>query len=196
VSPRRAIVILTLPLLLGGCGSARRAQPPLPPALAAAMRPIGIGPRFQPRAPARPVPACRRGLGARVGAHLELFARDRVVLVPAGIGVGRPLRIQRGRVTAARCHGAAVTLDPTGVVLVRPGSRATVGSLFAQWRVPLAARRLAGFSTRRGGVRAYVNGRRYDGDPRTIRLARHAEIVLELGPYVPPHRSYAFPAGL
>ena len=25
--------------------------------------------------------------------------------------------------------------------------------------------------------------------------SRHAEIVLEVGPYVPPHRSYTFPPG-
>jgi hypothetical protein len=196
VSLRRAVVVLVCSLLVGACGSARRSEPPLPAALAAGMRPIGIGPRFQPRAPARAVPACRRRLGARFGAHLELFARDRVVLVPAGIGVGRPLRMARGRVAAARCYGAAVTLDPTGVVLVRQGSRATVGALFAQWGTPLAARRLAGFATRQGIVRAYVNGRRYDGDPRAIRLVRHAEIVLELGAFVAPHRAYAFPAGL
>lgn len=195
MSQRRAIVVLAFTLLLGGCGSARRAERSLPPSLAAGMRPVGTGPRFQPRAPARAVPACRARLGARFGAHLELFARDRVVLVPAGIGVGRPLRAQAGRIAAARCYGAAVTLDPTGVVLVRPGSRSTVGSLFAQWGMPLRARRLAGFSTRRGVVRAYVDGRRYAGDPRTVPLARHAEVVLELGPFVPPHRTYAFPAG-
>jgi len=28
-----------------------------------------------------------------------------------------------------------------------------------------------------------------------VPLTRHAEIVLEIGPYVPPHLSYAFPPG-
>jgi len=28
-----------------------------------------------------------------------------------------------------------------------------------------------------------------------VPLARHSEIVLEVGPYVPPHRSYTFPPG-
>jgi hypothetical protein len=27
-------------------------------------------------------------------------------------------------------------------------------------------------------------------------LSEHAEIVIEVGPYVPPHPSYSFPAGL
>jgi hypothetical protein len=126
---------------------------------------------------------------------LELFAADRVVLVPAGIGVGRPWRTVGGRVRRARCYGPAVTLDPTGVVLVRRGVRMSVGALFAQWGQPLQRRRLAGFRVRRGELRAYVDGRRARGDARRIVLARHAEIVLELGPFVAPHRSYLFASG-
>jgi hypothetical protein len=38
-----------------------------------------------------------------------------------------------------------------------------------------------------------VNGRRFLGDPRSIPLRRHDEIVLEIGGYVPPHSSYLFP---
>jgi hypothetical protein len=42
-------------------------------------------------------------------------------------------------------------------------------------------------------VRVYRNGVRWRGDPRTLALRDHDEIVLEVGPYVPPHRSYRFP---
>jgi len=46
-------------------------------------------------------------------------------------------------------------------------------------------------------VRAYVDGRRWTRTaPAAIPLTRHAEIVLELGPYVPPHRSFTFPPGI
>jgi hypothetical protein len=31
---------------------------------------------------------------------------------------------------------------------------------------------------------------------RAIPLRRHAQIVLELGPYIPPHESYLFGMGL
>jgi hypothetical protein len=45
-------------------------------------------------------------------------------------------------------------------------------------------------------VRAFVNGRRWRADPRTIPLTRHASIVLELGPHVTNRPVYLFPPGL
>ena len=35
--------------------------------------------------------------------------------------------------------------------------------------------------------------RRWRGSPSAVTLEPHSEIVLEVGPYVPPHRSYTFP---
>jgi hypothetical protein len=161
-------------------------------ALVARSRPIGVGPRFQPPLRERPVTACRRPLGPRDGVHIELFAADRVVLLPAGIGTRGPRRTEAGRVTAARCYGSIVTLDPTGLVLVRRGQHATLGTLFAQWGARLTRRDLASFT---GDVALFVNGRRAIGDPRSLALRRHAVIVVEVGPRVAPHRSYTFPIG-
>ena len=123
---------------------------------------------------------------------MEVFGADRVVLIAAGIGARPPLRLDAGRVTGARCFGALATIDPTGLVLVRPGARPTLADLFRSWGQPLTARRLASF---RGAVRVYVGGRRVAGDPRRVALSAHAEIVLEVGPFVPPHRAYRFPPG-
>jgi hypothetical protein len=167
----------------------------VPASLAASARPIGVGPRFRPPArdgqSARP-PHCLPTVGRRYGVHLELFAADRVVLVAPGIGVRAPRRSVGGRITRAKCYGALATIDPTGVVLVRPGARLTVGDVFAAWGRPLRARRLLSFRAC-GRVRAYVDGRRWtQTSPAAIPLTRHAEIVLELGPYVPPHRSFTF----
>ncbi len=135
---------------------------------------------------------CGPALGRRYGVHLELFAANRVVLVAPGIGVRRPWRVVGGRITRARCYGALATVDPTGVVLVRPGARLTVGDVFA--RLGSAAGRTPAAVVPRARVRAYVDGRRWTRTaPAEIPLTRHAEIVLELGPYVPPHRSFAFP---
>jgi hypothetical protein len=192
-APLTAGFLAAATALLAGCGG--HASHPL--ALPAGARPIGVGPRFAPSAPARPVRACRSRLGRRYGAHIELFAQDRVILVPAGIGVGRPLGSDGGRIVHARCYGPLVSLDPTGTVLVRAGTRPTVGALFDQWGAALRPARLLSFAARApSGVRAYVDGARWTGDPRRIPLARHREIVLEVGPFVPPHRSYAFPRGL
>ena len=76
-------------------------------------------------------------------------------------------------------------------------TRATLGSFFALWGQPLGPRRLAGFrAAGRERVRAWVDGRLWRGDPRRIPLRPHAEIVLELGRFVPPHAIYRFEKGL
>ncbi len=188
---------------LGGCGpgsgsgavTAHRGDG-VPASLVASARPIGAGPRFRPAARSGAMPGpCASTLGRRYGVHLELFAADRVVLVAPGIGARRPWRSVGGRITRARCYGALTTLDPTGVVLVRPGARLTVGDVFAAWGRPLRTSRMLSFRTH-GRVRAYVDGRRWTQTaPSAIPLWRHAEIVLEVGPYVPPHRSFTFASG-
>jgi hypothetical protein len=166
--------------------------------------PIGSGPRYHPPpAPARvlrgePVGALRCGAaGRRFGVHLEVFARGRVVIVPAGIGVAAPRTRVGAFVRPRGCSYPVRTLDPTGVVEARRGASLTLGRLFAVWGQPLSETRLAAFSTRRGApVRAYVGGRRWRGPVGAIPLLRHAQIVLELGRFIPPHRSFRFRSGL
>jgi hypothetical protein len=158
---------------------------PRPVGPTAAYRPSAVGPLRAPRG----LP-CRVGRGPETRVHVELFAHRDVVVVPAGIGVGRPRR--RGAyVTGGACRRPLYTLEPTGVVHVEAGRRATLGTLFAVWRRPLGARRLASFAG--GDVRAYVGGRRVRGDVRGVPLRPNAEIVLELGGYVVPHHGYTFP---
>jgi hypothetical protein len=152
--------------------------------------PIGVGPLYRPRAAE---PHVLRGLqidrfrceggGSRFGIHLELFARRRVVIVPAGIGV------------SARCSYAARTTTPTGIVEVSAGSRLVLRDLFRLWGQPFGRRRLVGFRSALP-LLAFVDGRRWRGDPGAIPLRRHAQIVLELDGYVPPHSSFLFPGGL
>lgn len=162
----------------------------LPRALVREARPIGAGARFRPPARGAVPGPCRERLGARDAVHLELFARNRVVLVAAGIGV------RARRAGRPACYGALVTLDPTGVVLVRRGRRATLADLFRAWGQPLTPTRLADFTAPRGTrVELFVDGRRRPGAPGRLVLVRHAEIVLELAPHVPPHSSYSFPRG-
>jgi hypothetical protein len=45
-------------------------------------------------------------------------------------------------------------------------------------------------------VTAYVDGRRFTGDPRSIPLRAHAVIQLDVGSLVVPPQPYRFPAGL
>jgi hypothetical protein len=119
--------------------------------------------------------------------HVELFAQRRVVIVPTAIGLGRTHR-RLGRVVSARCRAHVWTLDPSGIVDYE--GRMTLGRVFRVWGQPLGPRRLLSF---RGPVSLYVDGARRRGNPRSLRLKPGAEIVLEVGGYVPPHRSFLFP---
>jgi len=183
----RTPIALLASVLLLGCGSQDRTID-----LRTGARPIGTGPRFNPPLREGPVPGCRPGpLGDRFGVHLELFGNDKVVLFPAGIGTRPPRRTLAGRISGARCFGPLVTIDPSGLVLVRRGTRATVGDVFALWGQPLGPGRAAGF---RGRIRTYVNGRRVRQPAARIPLGHHDQIVMQVGPYVPPHARYVFPA--
>jgi hypothetical protein len=195
---RLLAVSLALLAVVSGCGSSDRAAstPGIPAALVSEARPIGRGAEFHPPASGRVTGRCSPGLGVRNGVHVELFAANRVVLVAAGIGTRAPRTFSAGRISSAACYGDLVTLEPTGVVLVRPGARLELSALFRAWGQPLSRRRLAGFGAPPGTeVTAFVNGRRWPGSPASVPLARHWEIVLEVGPYVPPHPSYTFPPG-
>ena len=140
--------------------------------------PIGAGPRFHPRAATHPA-GLRCSAGDRPhGAHLELFARNRVIVVPAGIR-----------------HPCLRTRWPVGVIEVR--GRQMLGDFFRVWGQPLSPTRLAGFRTTPARpVRAYVAGRRWRGPLTGIPLEKHAQIVLELGRFVPPKPRFLFPRGL
>jgi hypothetical protein len=128
-------------------------------------------------------------------AHLDVIDDSRRVEVPPGIGFvvenGKPTGI-----TVLHTH------DASGVIHVESAKRRpyTLGQVFTEWGVALDANQVGGLHTdATHELRAYVNGRRFTGDPATIRLARHQEIALWYGPSgttpkVP--KSYRFPAGL
>jgi hypothetical protein len=115
-----------------------------------------------------------------------------VLLIPAGVGVAPPLLREHGLVTAGRCFYPLRTREPTGVIEVAASGEPRLGDIFRIWGQPLAPRQIAGFRSAHP-LLAFVNGRRFLGDPRSIPLRRHDEIVLEIGGYVPPHSSYLFP---
>jgi hypothetical protein len=176
--------------------SSQPASSAIPSALLSEARPVGVGPRFHPPVSGQVSGSCQPAVGPRDGVHVEVFAANRVLLLPAGIGTRPPRASLNGRITAARCYGALVTLDPTGVVLVRRGAELTLGALFSSWGEPLSRTRLASFTAAaRTAVTVFVDGKPWPGAPTAVPLARHAEIVLEVGPHVPPHSSYTFPPG-
>jgi hypothetical protein len=163
--------------------------------------PIGAGPRFHPPAAGqdvlhgRPVAGLQCGRNtSRMGVHVEVFARGRVVIIPSGIGVAAPLTRDGAFVRPRGCTYPLRTLAPTGVIEVDKRRRLTLGQLFRLWGQPLSRTRLVGFrTTAQRPVRAYVAGRRWLGRLDAIPLGRHAQIVLQLGKYIPPHKTFLFP---
>jgi hypothetical protein len=193
---------LALALALAGCSAQQHVAPSAPRDPSLRPIPPGSGPAFRlpphgPRA-ARALPIdglrCRRRAGARVEAHLELFAAGRVVPIPPGIGIAPPLRRDGAYVRGGRCSYPVRTSEPTGLLELRRGARLTLGQLFDVWGQPLSRTRMARFAgTPARPLRAYLGGVRRRGDPRALPLRPGAVIVLELGPFVPPHARYRFP---
>lgn len=181
--------------VLGACGEA----PPETPEARGVAR-IGSGPAHQPGSlsgavrAARPVVglACRAGRRRALTAHVELFGRGEVIIVPAGIGVAPPRERDGAYVRGGRCRYPLWTAEPTGLVdMARPGL--TLGDLFAVWGRPLSRHRLASF---REPVRAWVAGREWRGALAAIPLGEHAQVVVQAGPpWVEPHARYVFPPG-
>ena len=197
-SAARLGALLAVAAALAACGASGDTNPlaGVPRNLVLEARPIGRGPSFHPPATGPVIGPCRSRLGARVGVHVELFAANRVVLVAEGIGTRPPLGFDAGRISSAACYGDLVTIDPTGLLLVRPGMTLTLAQLFHSWGQPLTSSRLASFPATPGTqVSVFVDGHRSLGPPGQVLLAKHAEIVLEVGPPVPPHTSYTFPPG-
>jgi len=162
----------------------------IPASLLAGERPIGRGPRFQPPDAGHVIGRCESTLGRRRAAHIEVFAANKVVLLAAGIGTGPRRDFTDGRLTRAGCFGALVTLDPTGTVYFAALAHLTLADVFKAWGQTLTSRRVASFTG--GRTTVYVDGIRWRGAPGGVPLRSGAEVVIEIGPHVPPHKRFVF----
>ena len=129
-----------------------------------------------------------------IHAHLTIYASGVRQMVPAGVGIPGPQQVVDGFVEGGKCLYWLHTHDSTGVVHIEsPVQRVyTLGQFFDVWGRPLSGTQV-GRAT--GHVTAFVNGRRFAGDPRSIKLTPHAVIQLDVGKVVPP-QPFTFPAGL
>jgi hypothetical protein len=130
-------------------------------------------------------------------AHLDLFSSGRPRPVSYGIGVVDPVLQQTDSgpyVVSGSCFFRLHSHATDGIIHVEadePGTY-TLGQYFDIWGQRLSA---TGVGTEEGPVTAYVNGERYEADPRGIPLQRHDVIQLDVGTDVPP-QPYVFPASL
>jgi len=201
-----AAFAVTASVLIVGMGASGASTPP-PPATAPFTAPTSVTLADTP--PPWPLPADAKPyitaaglpilgaeeLAVHYHAHLDIVADGAKVTVPPGIG----FVIDHGRET-----GITVihTHDASGVIHIESASHEpySLGQLFTEWGVALDATQLGGLHADSTHVlAAYVNGRRFTGDPATLQLKKHLEIALWYGsstdnPKVP--KSYNFTGGL
>ena len=127
---------------------------------------------------------CDAGEGQRIHIHqhLVIYDRGKLVDIPAYIGIPQ----------AARCIYWLHTHTPDGFIHVEaPVDRSfTLGDFFAVWGQPLDRKRAAGAVVKKGDkMQVWVNGKLFTGDPSQVKLERHSDIVIQVGPpYAKPPR--------
>jgi hypothetical protein len=126
--------------------------------------------------------ACDAMEGQRIHIHQHLVLLDHGKPVPIPANVGQ--------VPARSCLYWIHTHTPDGIIHIEsPQSRTfTLADFFAIWGQPIGHKQVASMRARkRRNLRVWVNGKAYDGDPGTIPLVAHADIVVEAGPpFLPP----------
>jgi hypothetical protein len=136
---------------------------------------------------ARPVEGIRcaatEQLQYHVHARLTVFVHGTRQSVPAGLG------IRSGCIRFLHTHAA------DGVIHVESPQAITfvLDQFFAVWGEPLDTRRVGAAA---GRVTAFVDGRRYPGDPSAIPLAPHTQIQLDVGTPVVKQKLVRWPASL
>jgi hypothetical protein len=124
-----------------------------------------------------------------VHTHLSVYVRGQLRPIPAGIGIVSPIAqaTPNGQFDgASQCYYWLHVHAQDGVVHIESpaGHSYTLGNFFDLWRQPLSASQVG---PAKGALRVYVDGRRYRGNPRTIRLGSHVDIQIDVGtPTVAP----------
>ncbi len=136
------------------------------------------------------------GIGCGTQEYATLHVHTHLAIIDKGKQLQVPQYIGFAPSATGGCLYWIHTHDASGIIhLEAPditppqGGRYTLGMLFDIWGQPLQRDDVAGIT---GDVTAYVNGAKYDGDLSAIPLGAHQQIVLEVGPPVPPP-NYAFP---
>jgi hypothetical protein len=119
--------------------------------------------------------------------HLDIWVNGKKVPVPQSIGIQ-----DSSYITSLHTH------DTSGLIHVESPEhrRFNLGEFFGIWGVRLDKSCIAGLCDAKNGVKMWVNGQRYVGNPAELELKAHQEIALVFGkqPAKIPAK-YAFPAG-
>ena len=198
----RTIVVACTVLVAASCGgSVGSVAPPTPSGAPAspAVRPKLLWP-----APSDPLertvaaglePAPKEFLINHVHAHLDVFIDGEAILVPAGIGINiedpevRKFDLPDGTVSyggiemcAQPCISPLHTHDESGIIHTESSDPKphTLGQFFVEWGVELSET-CVGEHCAPTPIAVYIDGERYEGDPRAIELTDRKVIVIVVG---------------
>ena len=134
------------------------------------------------RSGARPINgiSCDAMEGNRLHIHQHLLILDH----------GKPVHIPEnvGQRPEFQCLYWLHTHTPDGIIHIEaPMNRTfTLGDFFNVWGQPLSRTEAASARAKKGQrLRVWVNGKPYAGDPRSIKLEAHTDVVIEAGPPFP-----------
>lgn len=173
-------------LLAGGCATAQPATVP-----ASRDWPLPADPSAAAAQAGLPMLG-EEMLAVHYHAHLDIIIRGGQIQVPAHVGIDAA----RHRISPLHTH------DTTGIVHIESGADIpfTLGQFFTEWGQPLSAAQVGPVTAGSGEVlRVYRDGAEVTGDPATLTLKAHDEIVVWLGPAGEQPRvptEFRFPAGL
>ena len=121
--------------------------------------------------------SCDAQEGQRIHIHQHLVLLDRGKPVPIPPNIGQPA----GRSCIYWVH----THTPDGIIHIEaPQDRSfTLGDFFSVWGQPLTPTAAAGMQApKESKLKVWVDGKPFTGDPRTIPLKAHTDIVIQAGP--------------
>jgi hypothetical protein len=200
---RRSVALLALWLLVAACGSStaslsdaeKNAATAAPPASGGLPWDVPADP-LAAIAAAGLLPESHETLTHHVHAHLDVFVNGKQVVVPAGIGINttdpgvKKFKAPDGSTAwggiqqcSSPCISPLHTHDDTGLLHTESASAVPnqLGQFFAEWGVKLDSECVGGYCRPADSVLVFVDGKRFDGDPRTIELTDRKEIAIVIG---------------
>jgi hypothetical protein len=122
-------------------------------------------------------------LAYHIHAHLQVYVNGQSRQLPPAIGLLGPVSQQTAQgpfFGAQKCYYWLHTHAGDGIIHIESPTKRiyTLGDFFDEWHQPLSSTQVA---TASGKVTAFVNGKPWTQDIRSIPLNPHAEVQLDVG---------------
>jgi hypothetical protein len=133
-------------------------------------------------------------LAYHIHAHLLVYVNGQPRALPGGIGIPGS-QVQQSAQGPVAVGGQCIywlhTHAPDGVIHIESPTKRiyTLGNFFDEWHQPLSATQVGSAS---GKVTAFVNGKPWTKDPRSIPLDPHAVIQLSIGAPVVAFKTFSW----